>query len=172
MNYFALQVKTRAEDIFIKRALATLSEGDYGGIRLIFPRRKLPIRGKGVIRQELAPVFPGYIFLEAETFQPGLYWHLRTTNGFYRFLPENAEPKPLEGKDLSTLKHFVSFGEVAGSSIVRFDENDRIQVQEGPLKGLEGQIVKVDKRKGRAKIKLDLYDETFLVDLAFEVLTH
>jgi transcription termination/antitermination protein NusG len=40
----------------------------------------------------------------------------------------------------------------------------------GPLKGLEGKIVKVDKRKGRAKVKLDLYDESFLVDLSFELL--
>ncbi|MDR2619211.1 MAG: antitermination protein NusG, partial [Treponema sp.] len=31
-------------------------------------------------------------------------------------------------------------------------------------------IIKVDKRKGRAKIKLDLYDDSFTIDLAFEVL--
>jgi transcriptional antiterminator NusG len=36
--------------------------------------------------------------------------------------------------------------------------------------GLEGKIVKVDKRKGRAKIKLDLYNDSFAIDLAFEVI--
>jgi transcriptional antiterminator NusG len=40
----------------------------------------------------------------------------------------------------------------------------------GPLSGLEGRIIKADKRKGRAKVKLDLYGDSFCIDLAFEVL--
>jgi transcriptional antiterminator NusG len=59
---------------------------------------------------------------------------------------------------------------MAGKSRVYFNENSRIVVIEGPLMGLEGKIIKVDKRKGRAKIKLDLYDEAFAIDLAFEVI--
>ena len=67
--------------------------------------------------------------------------------------------------------HFIKkIGPVAGKSKVYFDENSRIVVTEGPLMGLEGKIVKVDKRKGRAKIKLDLYDDSFAIDLAFEVI--
>jgi transcriptional antiterminator NusG len=41
---------------------------------------------------------------------------------------------------------------------------------DGPLLGLEGKIIKVDRRKKRAKIKLNLYDDSFTVDLAFEVI--
>jgi transcriptional antiterminator NusG len=41
---------------------------------------------------------------------------------------------------------------------------------EGPLMGLEGRIIKVDRRKGRAKINLDLYNDSFTIDLAFEVI--
>jgi transcriptional antiterminator NusG len=36
--------------------------------------------------------------------------------------------------------------------------------------GLEGRIVKVDRRKGRAKIMLDLYNDSFSIDLGFEVI--
>jgi transcriptional antiterminator NusG len=130
----------------------------------------MPVRKGGITRQQIEPVFPGYIFLESENFDRELYWAIRTTSGFYRFLPDNRNPKPLEGMDLSILKHFISFGPVAQASKVHFDENDRIHVTEGPLKGLEGKIIKVDKRKGRAKVKLDMYDESFLIDLAFEVM--
>jgi transcriptional antiterminator NusG len=59
---------------------------------------------------------------------------------------------------------------LAGISKVYFDEDARIVVVDGPLAGLEGKIVKVDKRKGRAKIKLDLYDDSFTIDLGFELL--
>ena len=38
----------------------------------------------------------------------------------------------------------------------------------GPLKGLEGYIQKVDRRKGRARVKLDLYQESFHIDFGFE----
>ena len=34
-----------------------------------------------------------------------------------------------------------------GVSMVHFDENERIVVDEEPLKGLEGSIIKVDRRK-------------------------
>lgn len=170
MNYYALQVKTGSEELYIRRIVQTLSPEQNATVRFIFPRRKMPRRKGGIQRSQLESVFPGYVFLETEELPQSLYWAFRTTPGFYRYLPDNKAPKPLEGRDLATLKHFTAFGGIADKSKVTFDENDRIHVAEGPLKGLEGRIVKVDKRKGRAKIKLDLYDESFLIDLAFELL--
>ncbi len=170
MKYFALQVKTRSEELFIKRATQSFSRGASSPVTMLFPRRRMVIRKAGAAKTTLEPVFPGYIFLEAEELTDSIYWDFRTVPGFYRFLPDNLRRAPLEGKDLATLKHFIALGPIAEKSKVSFDGEDRIQVAEGPLKGLEGRIVKVDKRKGRAKVKLDLYDEAFLVDLAFEVL--
>jgi len=170
MNYFALQVKTNAEEQYIIRATQSFRAKNIEETQLLFPRRKLMIRKEGIHKNEIQPVFPGYIFLESEELSNSLYWALRTTPGFYRFLPENKSPKPLGGRDLATLKHFLSFGSIADKSRVRFDEHDRIVVADGPLKGLEGKIVKVDKRKGRAKVQLDMYDDSFLIDLAFEVM--
>jgi transcriptional antiterminator NusG len=34
--------------------------------------------------------------------------------------------------------------------------------------GLEGYIVKVDRRKKRARVKLSLYQNSFAIDFAFE----
>ena len=51
-----------------------------------------------------------------------------------------------------------------------FDEHNRIRVISGPLKGLEGQIVKVDRRKGRARVKLELYEDSFMIDFGFDSL--
>ncbi len=170
MNYYALQVKTRSEDVYIKRAILSLDPEIREKIRFIFPRRKLTIRQKGENKTQVEPVFPGYLFMESERLENAMYWSLRTTPGFFRFLPDNKEPKPLEGRDLAMLSHFMSFGDVADKSKVRFDENDRIQILEGPLKGLEGYIVKVDRRKGRARVMLDMYKDHFAIDFAFETL--
>jgi transcriptional antiterminator NusG len=70
----------------------------------------------------------------------------------------------------TALRFTKIFGPVAGISKVYFDQNSRIVVVEGPLAGLEGNIIKVDKRKRRAKVKLDVYDDSFAIDLAFETL--
>ena len=66
--------------------------------------------------------------------------------------------------------HFLSFGEVLDKSAVYFDINQKIRVMNGPMKGLEGRVIKVDKRKQRAKIRLDLYNNSFCIDFGFELL--
>jgi transcriptional antiterminator NusG len=169
MEYFAVQVKTRGESKYIK-----LFQSIYkiDTLRVHFPQRRLPIKSQGLSRSTLAPVFPGYIFIETEgKIDPDVYWALRRTDGFYRFLQSNQNVQPLSGQDLEIVLHFIQVGPVAETSKVYFNEEDRIVVSEGPLKGLEGRIIKVDKRKGRAKIKLDFYDNSFAIDLAFEIIS-
>ena len=169
MNYYTVQVKTRGEEKYIRlfRAL-------YPGcpIQIYFPKRKVSIRRRGFMVQTTPAVFPGYIFLETEEELLLRYqWQFRRTDGFFRFLKSNQNIQPLSGRDLETVLHFIKrTGPLAGISQVYFDDNSRIVVVDGPLAGLEGNIVKVDKRKRRAKIKLDLYDDSFTIDLGFELI--
>jgi transcriptional antiterminator NusG len=170
MNYYAVQVRTRSENKYLK-----LFQNCYPDINLplYFPQRELNIREKGKNKKSLYAIFPGYIFIEAESKEDILSnrWRFRNIEGFYRFLKSNQEITPLAGYSLDIVLHFIKkVGQVAGSSKVYFDEKSRIVVAEGPLKGLEGIITKVDKRKGRAKISLDLYNDSFSIDLAFEVI--
>ena len=169
MNYYAIQVKTRAEQRYIRLFRALNPDCT---IEIIFPKRAVSIRRKGTMVQTTPAVFPGYLFLESEEEELRKYhWQFRRTDGFYRFLKSNQNIQPLAGRDLETVLHFIKkAGPLAGISQVYFDANSRIVVIEGPLAGLEGNIVKVDKRKKRAKIKLDLYDDSFTIDLGFEVI--
>jgi transcriptional antiterminator NusG len=169
-NYYAIQVKTRSETKYLRLLRALHPELK---IPIHFPRRSLDIRRAGKIVHSKSAIFPGYIFAEIEDTDSILryQWDFRRTVGFFRFLRSNQDISPLQGKDLELVLHFVkNVGPLAGKSKVVFDENSRIIVIEGPLSGLEGKIIKVDKRKGRAKIKLDLYDDSFSIDLAFKVL--
>ena len=163
-----MQVKTRGEEKFIRLFKAQNPEIN---LPLYFPQRCLDIRRKGKIAVSKLPVFPGYIFLELDPDDSILHyqWAFRKTEGFYRFLRSNQDIVPIRNQDLELVLHFVKHP-LAGKSKVYFNENSRIVVISGPLSGLEGRIVKVDKRKGRAKIRLDLYDDSFCIDLAFELL--
>ncbi|MDR3019355.1 MAG: antiterminator LoaP [Treponema sp.] len=169
MNYYALQVKARAENKFIKHFKNSHPEAH---LSIHYPQRQIDIRRNGKVRQTMQAVFPGYIFIEAD--EEEMLFHqrdLKRTYGFSRFLRSNQEITPLSSSDLELVLHFIkTFGPVAGRSRVYFNENARIVVVDGPLRGLEGRIVKIDKRKGRAKVKLDLYQDSFAIDLAFEVI--
>jgi transcriptional antiterminator NusG len=170
MRYYALQVKTRSEEKYIRLFKASYPEIQ---VPVYFPKREIDIRRKGILKRTNGAVFPGYLFLEIDE-EDSIYnyhWSFRRTDGFFRFLRSNQNISPLEGRDLELVLHFIrNVGPVAGKSKVYFNENSRIVVVDGPLKNLEGRIIKVDKRKGRAKIKLDLYDDSFLIDLGFDII--
>jgi transcription termination/antitermination protein NusG len=166
MNYYVIHVLTGAEDDFARRLAPAI-----GKERLISPKKLMPIRRRGVTRKELQTIFPGYLFIQSDSIvdEGDVYWAIRKTEGFIRFLRQSSSPTPISEKDLALLRRFISFGKVADTSKVIFDENDRIVVVEGPLKGLEGRIVKVNRRKGRARITIDIYDSSHVIDLGFEV---
>ena len=170
MNFYAIQVKSRSEKRFISLFRALNPENS---IHIHFPQRQLSIRKNGQIKKTLLGVFPGYLFIEAandEEIKLSMR-EFKRTDGFYRFLKSNTDITPLSTRDLELVLHFINSANPAGYSKVYFDDNSRIVVVDGPLSGLEGRILKVDKRKGRAKIKLDLYDDSFSIDLAFEVIS-
>lgn len=167
MSFYVISIEPRREERFLKLAEQSLP---MERLRLHWPRRKLTIRRRGKRVESLAAVFPGYVFLETDSFDAEIFRTTKKLPGFYRFLESNVRIRPLGGDDLMLVAHFVRFGDVIGKSTVTFDENARIQVTDGPLVGLEGRIVKVDRRKQRAKVRLDLYKESFLVDFGFEIL--
>ncbi|MFP4364491.1 MAG: antiterminator LoaP [Spirochaetia bacterium] len=165
MNLYGIQIKTGKEQSFKKLVGQKLSDNE---VSILWPRRELVIRKKGIERKQEAPIFPGYVFLQSTGLDPDLYWKVKRTPGFVRFLYSGESLNPLKGDDLQLIQHFLSFGEVVKQSEVVFDKNNKIQILEGPLKGLEGQIIKVNKRKKRAKVKLQLYENSFTIDFSFK----
>ena len=167
MPYFVIHLKTRSEEKFISVAVSMLDDGEA---RFIWLRRSLRIRKRGEWIETLAPIFPGYLFVEAQEISPELFLKVKRIPGFFRFLLSNENIEPLSEGDKKLLSYFLSFGQVVDKSVVYFDTGNRIRVVSGPLKELEGKIVKVDRRKGRAKVKLDMFEHAFLIDFGFEAL--
>jgi transcriptional antiterminator NusG len=165
MPFFVLQVRTGGEEKYRRQAEKLLTPGRG---ELFWPRRSLRVRRAGSWRETVAPIFPGYLFLRAEALESGLFRELKALPGFTRFLRDNGDVEPLGERDLALLLNFLSFGEVVRPSRVRFDAERRIQVLDGPLKALEGRIVRVDRRKRRARVRLELYENSFLIDFGFE----
>lgn len=166
MNYFALHIKTGSEAILQKQ----ISEKLPDDITALCPMRELLIRKRGKTKKEMKPLFPGYIFIHGEEISASTLTILKSINGFFQVLPSNKKIKPVPEQDMQIINSLFRKNFTAHISKARFDENDRIQIIDGPLKGKEGLIVKIDKRKGRAKIIINAFDKEHFVDLGFELI--
>ena len=168
MNYYIIQVATGREQAFIDN-LNKLTPQLAQTHNFIYLTRELFIRRRGKEVRELQPVFPSYIIVQTvNPIDSPTLVELKKNPDFYHFLKSNTEITALAGTDLAIIEHFLGLGPRIGPSLVRFDENDRIVVIEGPLKGFEGSIIKVDRRKHRAKIQVDFAGSTHTMDLSFE----
>lgn len=166
MAFYVIRVAPRQEENFLKRSTRLLGSE----VSLLFPRRKVEhLKGGRRVWAEVA-LFPGYVFLNADELGPDLYGRIRAVPGFTRFLKQGTDISEVRGRDLELLSHFLKFGEVTPTSRVVFDDDQRIRVLSGPMEGLEGQIIHVDRRKRRAKIRLTFDHGTFTVTLGFELM--
>ena len=168
MEYFVIQVRTGQEKTYKKFVSRSNPELKYN---LLWLRRKLRIKKAGTWKLNQYSLFPGYLILAAEEYDYSYFNKLKQVKGFIRYLPDNKNIKPVSRNDKKILLHFLSYGEVTGISKVVLDTNKRIVVKRGPLKGLEGRIIKVNKRKKRAKVKLNMQNSHFFIDFGFDYIT-
>lgn len=170
MAIYVLQTRTGKEREIIDR-LSREAPGHPGVLHQ--PRRLMKIRRQGKVKTEAQSLYPGYLFweIDEDELTAESCEILRRTSGVGRFLPDNLNPRPLPREEERFLLRFFRMGETAPLSKVTYDDNQRIQVVSGPLKGLEGSIVKVDRRKQRARVRLDLYKECHLIDFSFDLIT-
>jgi len=166
MHYFALHIKTGSEEKIRK----SIEEMIHNDLRVFCPMRELMIRKKGKSTRQLKPMFGGYIFVEAEEISASTLSILKKIPDFFQVLPSNKDIKPVRKEEMEFLRSLFTGNQIAALSVAKFDENDRIQIISGPLKGKEGLIVKVDRRKGRAKIQINAFDREHYVDLGFELI--
>ena len=168
MNYYIIQVATGREQNFIDALQKKLPELAQAH-NFIYLTRELYIRRQVKTLRALQPVFPSYIIMQTTgTVDGQTVLALKALPDFYHFLQSNTEITALSGNDLAIIQHFLGLGPRIGPSLVRFDQDDRIVVIEGPLKGIEGSIIKVDRRKQRAKIQVEFAGGAHTMDLSFE----
>lgn len=174
MQYYVLQTRSGKESLILRMVAR-----EHPGLAEFFhwPRRILREKKAGKIREREKSLYPGYLFFRTEEDSPSAFmksgeFHLLVRmRGLSRFLPDNAHPLPLPEEEARLLRTVLRKGDLLPVSEVSFDENQRIVVKSGPLKGLEGAIVKVDRRKQRARVRMDLYEESHLIDFSFNIIS-
>jgi transcription antitermination factor NusG len=129
-NWYALEVKRRCE----KHAASLLAAK---GFEEYLPTHRPTHRWKGRAADVELALFPGYLFCRfAETDR----LQVLTTPGVYRVVSFSNRPAPVDERELSALQRLLaSTSAVAECEYTALGQ--RVKVEAGPLRGVEGIVV-------------------------------
>jgi transcriptional antiterminator NusG len=161
MSWYVLHVLSGEESNVQRRLKRTAPH-----IQTLVPRRKLIERRQGVNKEVIRTLFPGYIFAHTSLDHEN-YYKMADADGVIELLGR-PDPLPVPPHEMAHVLKWCEDSELIGISRVR--DGDRVTVIDGPLKQMEGIIVKVDRRKGRARVRLTLFGQVKEVDFGIEVL--
>lgn len=163
-NWYALFVVTGEEEKVKERIKYRFKDE----LRILVPKRKLRERRKGKWVHCIKTLFPGYIILNGDIGYTE-YYRLKGIPGLLKLLRGGYDPLKIDYDEMAILNRLICNSETIGFSSV-FEENGKVVVVDGPLVSQEGIIKSINRRKGRAKVRLNFLGEPRLVDLGVSVL--
>lgn len=163
-KWYAVYVATGQEDN-VKSRLEYKFEDS---ISFYVPKRKMRERKGGIWHDVSHIMFPGYVLAKGHI-GTDEYYGFKNIPGLWRLLLSGGELLPIPEGEIEIFRRLMQEGEVIGPSDLQ-EEGGHVHVVQGPLEGMEGYIVKIDRRKGRAKVKMNFLGEERIVDLSVNLL--
>jgi len=137
--------------------------------RVIVPKRKIRERKNGQWTIKIRTLFPGYVLINGYL-DDEAYYGLKEIPGLIKILKSGNTILNVEKREIEVIQKLIGNNDdIIGFSKV-LEVNNKIVVTEGPLASLEGLIESIDKRKGRAKVKLNFLGEPRTVELGISML--
>ncbi len=164
-NWYVLQVKAGKES-YIQTIVGKHIPGDFKLIT--FSREIIHKKGEQYIKYT-KPIFPGYIFVHQEIIRLVHELRLLVPNEYFQPVIFNNSPARvlpiemqllLESSDNNGLFR-LSTGMKKGDSII---------ITHGPLKNIEANILFVNRKKKKAKVRFCLFNQELSVSLGLDII--
>ncbi len=163
MSWYALFVMTGQEE-----AVQKYIQLHYN-INTIIPKRKVPEKKDGIWYSVSKKLFPGYILVNIKM-DSEKYHIFKHIPKLYRVLGSDINYSCIDEDEISVILKLINDVGIIDYSKV-YIENSIITFEEGPLKGLEGLVKKINKHTNRAKVQLNFMGSPRLLDVGIELLS-
>ncbi|WP_434752109.1 antiterminator LoaP [Paenibacillus amylolyticus] len=175
MKWYVVYVETSKESLVSLYLNKYFKQLD---LRCFFPMRKVPERVEGSFVEVVKPLFPGYVFVYAQM-NPDLYTSINKIPRIFRILRKGKYSRTdidsyyteIDEKEIEPI-----LGLVGNDGIIDYSQaiatDNEIVVTSGPLKGREELIKKINKRKMRAKIELNLLGAQCDIDVGLNIVNN
>lgn len=135
--------------------------------RCFIPYYESMKRYQGRWHKETKILFPGYVFIVSER-PEALFLELKKVIGLTRLLGADGDIIPLSAEEVHFLRTFGKEEQIVTMSVGIIEE-DKVIVLEGPLKGQEGHIRKVDRHKRKAYLELEMFGRKVRTEVGLEI---
>lgn len=119
------------------------------------------------------PMFPSYLFIESEIkqreFQDVLKQAKQKKTGIIKELKFDEETPALRDYEREYLEGLLNESYRLTPS-TGYIENDKVMITEGPLKGYESHISRIDRHKKKAVLSMDLLNKEVNVTVSLEII--
>lgn len=163
--WYVIQVQARREREISERCRAEIMQLDEDVFIMQHERMFRTDRGR---EKKLFPLFGGYVFADTEDIDD-FRVRLRSIHAMTKVLGTGGEVMPIYPEEEEFLRR------IGGADhIVRFSEGyqvgDRLVVTDGPMKGWEGAVKRIDRHKRYAVLGVSLMGQAIDIELGIEVL--
>lgn len=163
--WYAVMVRSGTEEEIRKQCRAVVPTEVLEDC--FIPRYESMKRYRGEWHKEKKVLFPGYVFMVSEDVEQ-LFQKLKQVAGLTKLLGTGDEIVPLAEEEIRLLKDFgneeqvvkLSKGIIAGAQVI---------IKEGPLKGYEGCIRKIDRHKRLAYLELEMMGRKVEAQVGVEI---
>lgn len=146
-------------------------------IRPFLPTIEVPFKRHGKVRNEIKPMFPGYLFVISEIpydeFVVKIYECIRYSKYILKLLNygdwRQASMNFKERQMLELLWKDINKDKVCIKCSKVIIEGDAIVVTEGPLKGRESIIKRINRHKMQAAIEVEIFGEIREITVGLEI---
>lgn len=171
MYWYVLFIKTGRES-YIERFLKKLLDPDI--FMPFIPMHETLFKISGQVKVELKPLFPGYIFVESIVpsleFIKKIYEILYISHDIFRLLKYgDTDEIAMRDSERDMLLSLCNDDYcIESSSGIKV--GNKVYIKEGPLKGQESIVKKIDRHKRQATIELEFMGDVRQVIVGLEVL--
>ena len=162
--WYVIQVKTGDENKIItlcKKSLMKESE------EVFTPTRVITKRIKGIDMSVETLLFPGYCFFITEDIED-LFFRLKAVKELTKILRMGDDFVPLTSKEETFISRLSGRNHRVEAS-TGYIEGDRVIITNGPIKGLEGLITKINRHKKCAVLKTELFGRSSEITVGLEI---
>lgn len=162
---YVIQVRSGTEQEIVKQCLAVIPKAILG--QCFLPCFEEVKRYLGSWHTKKRLLFPGYVFLVSPEPEE-LYRELKHVIGLTKLLKTGSQIVPLKEEEVEFLLELggeEQFVELSKGIL----ENEKVVVLEGPLKGREGLIRKIDRHKRLAWLEIEMFGRKTKFEVGLEI---
>lgn len=136
------------------------------------PLQEILFRRAGSIKKEIRFLFPGYLFIESilsdQQFLQEINPVINRCSDIIGLLKYSGTEISMKQSEKNMLKSLCDNEYCIGASF-GIIEGDKIHITDGPLKGLESIVRKVNRHRREAVVEIEIMGEVRFVTVALEV---